>query len=94
MLMRTRPRQWPKVVTFQPRRGPVGWPNGVRPEVPSMPDCLKNKFVAHVNEEEECKYLDPMQHHVCEEPREKREPAYGSAYEPDYEPVENMENPE
>ena len=33
-----------------------------------------------------------MQHQVYEQPREEREPAYDSAYEPEYEPVGSMEN--
>ena len=71
MLMR-RPKQQPKVVTFQPRRCPAGWPKGVRPEVPPKPDCLKNKFIAHVNEKEgECRFLELVQHYVYEEPREE-----------------------
>ena len=45
-----------------------------------------------MDEEEECKYLEPVQNHVYEEPREEQEPAYDPTYEPMYEPVGSMED--
>ena len=36
--LRRQPRQPLKVLMFQPRKHPAGWPAGVRPNLPPKPD--------------------------------------------------------
>ena len=53
------------------RRHQLGWPTGVRPDLPPKPDHLRNKqFSQQEQEEEECKYLEPVPRHEYEEPDE------------------------
>ena len=77
------------MILLQHRKYPEGLPKGVRPEVPPKPDILKRR----VTIQEECKYLEPVKSHVCKKP-EEYEPAYDESYEPLYELVGGMEDPE
>ena len=57
--------QPPKVLMLEPRKCPAGWPAGVRSDLPSKLDHLKNR---NAQPEEECEYLEPVQRHVSTEP--------------------------
>ena len=84
-LQATKPSQQRKVILFQCRKHPEGWPKGVRPKAPPKPDRLNRK----VSIQEECEYLEPVNSYVYEEP-EIQKTAHGESYEP----VGGMEDPE
>ena len=55
----------PKVLfAFQSCKCQAGWPAGVWPELPPIPDLMPNNRYAGQEQEQEFEYLEPVQRHV------------------------------